>query len=360
MKHRDRETLIVELARLVEGVDRSASSQQRTQHLAEQIHPLLDHFLLESQPIEERDASILIADIRGFTALADSESPATIARLLHRFFNRMVFCVQAHGGIIDKFMGDAVMALFGVPDARDDHLLSALACAVEMQHAMLDLNRASQTMGDPAIFAGIAVNNGPMLVGSFGSTLYSEYTAIGDTVNMTARMQGFSLRGQIMINQASYLQVREQVDVGEPNRVLLKGKRQEITLYELIGMRKPTANIVPRVEIRRSPRVQVDCAVSVRQLAPAHQVAQPIKGHVKDLGYMGLSADLSSPLEPGQDVWLGLGLDASPEPTLDITARILRCRPCEEGYRVSLQFSRIDSAEHRLIKQYVDQVIWGR
>ena len=101
------------------------------------------------QPVVATQATILIADLRGFSALMESLPPTQMVDLLNRFFALMAGVIERHGGVIDKFMGDSVMALFGAPERRPDDLLRALHCAVEMQQAMVDMNRVNEARGEP-------------------------------------------------------------------------------------------------------------------------------------------------------------------------------------------------------------------
>jgi adenylate cyclase len=122
---------------------------------------------------------VLLADIRGFTVLTQSMPPSTLIDLLNGYFTAMCDVVQRHGGVVDKFMGDSVMAVFGAPQRRPDDLQRALACTAEMQHAMVELNRRKQSNGLPNLYAGIALNTGPAMAGSSGSVLHITETVIG-------------------------------------------------------------------------------------------------------------------------------------------------------------------------------------
>jgi adenylate cyclase len=360
MQHRDRQSLVAGLSGLIHEIYGSESPNRRQGAMIERLNPLLDAFLLESQPIEAMDATILIADIRGFTALTETQPPDTIIRLLNRYFARMVDLVRHHGGVVDKFMGDAVMALFGAPVRRDDHLMRALACAVEMQQAMLELNLESRLTGEPSIYAGIAVNSGSVMAGSFGSRVYNEYTVIGDTVNLAARMEGYSLRGQVLLSDTSYAAARDHIDVGSANSLFVKGKVREITLYELLAVKHPTRLVVPQVEARRSPRVLVDFPIAFRRVESKRILAQRFVGKANDLSYDGMNADLPLILPPYSEVILTFVPELGPDPATEIYARVLRSSPSDGLHRTNLEFTTIDTPGHRLVKRYIDQVLWGR
>lgn len=358
MQHRDRQSLVAGISGLAQQVYDTEAANRQQEAMTERLNPLLDAFLLESQPIEEVEATVLIADIRGFTALTESQPPQTIISLLNRYFARMVELVHRHGGVVDKFMGDAVMALFGAPVRRDDHLKRALCCAVEMQQAMLGLNRESQLIAEPSIYAGIAVNSGSVMAGSFGSRVYNEYTVIGDTVNLTARMEGFSLRGQVLLSDASYASARDYIDIGSANSVFVKGKAREITLYELLAVKGPERLVVPRIEIRRSPRVPVDFPIVLRRVESKCIQSQRFMGKANDLSYYGMNADLPLILPPYSEVILTFTPELGADPATEVYARVLRTQPSAGSHRTNLEFTTIDTPGHRLVKRYVDQLLW--
>jgi len=360
MQHRDRQSFVAGISGLMQEIYGSDSAARSEESMLERLNPLLDAFLLESQPIEGVEATILIADIRGFTTLTESQPPRTVIRLLNRYFTRMVELVRRHGGVVDKFMGDSVMALFGAPTRRDDHLICALACAVEMQQSMLELNKESRLTGEPSIFAGIAVNTGQVMAGSFGSRVYSEYTVIGDPVNLAARMEGYSLRGQVLLSESSYAGARDQIEVGSVNSLFVKGKAREITIYELLAVKHPRRMVVPRVEVRRSPRVIVDFPIAFRRIESKRILAQRFLGQANDLGYFGMNADLPLILPPYSEVILTFVPELGVGPPTDVYARVLRTSPRAGVYRTNLEFTAIDTPGHRLVKRYVDQILWGR
>lgn len=360
MKHRDRKSLVKGISGLMSDVSGAESPDRHEEAIHARLGPLLDAFLLESQPIEEIEATILIADIRGFTALTETQSPRTIIRLLDRFFTRMVELVRRNGGAVDKFMGDAVMAVFGAPVRHDDHLACALVCAVEMQQAMLQLNHESQSAGDPPIYAGIAVNSGTVMAGSFGSSVYSEYTVIGDTVNLASRMEGYSLRGQVLISDSAYTCARGQIEVGSANSLFVKGKAREITLYELLAVSYPTRLVVPQVDVRRSPRAMVDFPIALRRVESKRIHSQALVGQANDLGYHGMCVDLPLILPTFSEVILTFAPHIGATEVTEIHARVLRTSPGDGVYRTNLQFTAMDTPGHRHVKRYVDQLLWGR
>ena len=359
MQHKDREQFRAEIERLSASIAGQPVTEAHRAALRQRLDALLDEFLLESQPIAATQATIVLADIRGFTALTESLPTETVITLLNRYFTTMACVVQRQGGVIDKFMGDAVMALFGVPEHRPDDLLRAIACAVEMQLALAELNREAEACGEPRLFAGVAINTGPVMAGSFGSRQYSEYTVIGDTVNVVARMEPFSLRGQILLSGSTVEGAREHLRIGGTNLVRVKGKSEPLTLYELRGMSYPKRLVVPQVEARRSPRVQVDFPVVLQRVAAKQILSESVTGQARDLGYHGMLVDLPMQLPPGTDLTVSVHPEPPEESIAGLEAKVVRVTPHQGRFATSLQFTSIDTHAHTRIKDYVDLLLWG-
>ena len=360
MQHQNRELFLAAVERLIAEACESTGTVPRQGLLRHRLDHLINEFLLESQPITGTHATIVLADIRGFTAMTEALPVRTVIGLLNRYFAVMGRVVKRHGGVIDKFMGDSVMALFGAPERRPDDLLRALACAVEMQHAMVELNLESAARGEPRLYAGIAVNTGEVMAGSFGSRQHSEYTVIGDTVNLVARMESFSLRGQVLLSEASHAEAREHVEIAGINEVRVKGRTQPLLLYDLHSVNYPRRLVVPQVEVRRSPRVRVDFPVELRRVAGKCILPEPLPGRVLDLGYQGFLVELPLALERGTDLVVDLAAWLHGEPLGELSAKVVRAEPHADGFQTSLQFTTIDTPAHVQVKRYVDRLLWGR
>jgi adenylate cyclase len=302
----------------------------------------------------------VLADIRGFTAITESLPVRTTIGLLNRYFSVMGRVIKHHGGVIDKFMGDSVMALFGAPQRRPDDLLRALACAVRMQHAMIELNEDSMARGEPRLFIGIAVNTGEVMAGSFGSRQHSEYTVIGDTVNTVARMEGFSLRGQILLSESSHAGAREHIEVGSVNEVQVKGKSKPVLLYDLQSVNYPHRLVVPQVEVRRSPRVRVDLPLVMQRVVDKCILPEPLPGRMLDLGYNGFLVELDSRLGRGAEVAADMSPLLHGEPAGHLYAKVVRSHSRAGRADTSFQFTNVDTPAHIQVKRYVDSLLWGR
>jgi len=181
----------------------------------------------------KRRAVVLFADIRGFTTLSEELSPDEIALLLNEHFTGMVEVVFEHGGALDKFMGDAMMAIWGAPLARPDDADRAIRAAIDMQRALQARNRRRREQGRRQLEVGIGVNLGEVFAGNIGSDRRLEYTVIGDAVNIAARLCAEAGPGEILIAEALRRALSELPTLAMLDPVALKGKAQSVPVYRV-------------------------------------------------------------------------------------------------------------------------------
>jgi adenylate cyclase len=182
---------------------------------------------------ERRPITVLFSDIRGFTAIAESMGPDAVAQLLSEYFSEMVEVIFEHGGTLDKFIGDAVMALWGAPIAHSDDPDRALEAAVAMQRTIEDLNQGWVAAGRPEIGVGMGISHGEVFAGNIGSHRRLEYTVLGDAVNVAARLCAEAGPGEILVSEALLRTVRQPVDYEYLPELGLKGKSQVVQVYRI-------------------------------------------------------------------------------------------------------------------------------
>jgi adenylate cyclase len=177
--------------------------------------------------------TILFADIRGFTRISEHAPPEKIVSLLNRYFSAMTEIIFAHGGTLDKYLGDGLMALFGAPTATPDDASNALNAAVAMQRRMLGINRELHDEGFPEIGVGMGLHTGEVIVGYIGSDRRSEYTAIGDTVNTSSRLESNALGGEILISDATAKAAHSRYKLKPREAIMVKNRQQPVMLWEV-------------------------------------------------------------------------------------------------------------------------------
>ncbi|HKP16767.1 MAG TPA: adenylate/guanylate cyclase domain-containing protein [Gemmatimonadaceae bacterium] len=182
---------------------------------------------------EKRRVAVLFSDIRGFTQLSESMTPDEMASLLTEYFTEMVECVFRHGGTLDKFMGDAVMAQWGAPLGMPDDADHAMSAAMDMMAAMETLNARWQSEGRPQLELGIGLNYGEAFAGNIGSERRLEFTVIGDTVNTASRLCSAAESGEILITEAMRRALKSAPPLAECPALELKGKSQPLPVYRV-------------------------------------------------------------------------------------------------------------------------------
>jgi adenylate cyclase len=185
---------------------------------------------------DRRPITILFSDIRGFTSMAESMRPDAIAQLLTEYFSEMVEIIFEHGGTLDKFVGDSVMALWGAPIAHPGDPDRALKAAMAMQEAIRRLNERWVSAGRPEIGVGIGINYGEVFAGNIGSHRRLEYTVIGDAVNVANRLCSEAGPGEILVSEALCQVVKEYADYEYLPEMALRGRTRSVQVYRVKGV----------------------------------------------------------------------------------------------------------------------------
>ncbi len=183
-----------------------------------------------------QEVSILFADIRGFTSFSEKLPPEEVMDTLNRYLAMAAEAILAYEGTLDKFMGDAVMAIFNAPLPQEDHALRAVRAAVAMQRAIADYHR--QLGEKRGLSFGVGINVGEVVVGNIGTTARMDYTAIGDAVNLAKRLQENVGGGRILLSHSAYEQVKDYVNVKVLPPLKVKGRAEPEQVYELISLIK--------------------------------------------------------------------------------------------------------------------------
>jgi adenylate cyclase len=182
------------------------------------------------------EVSVLFADIRGFTTMAESESPQETVLMLNAFFTAMAQVIFRNEGNLDKFIGDCVMAVWGSPSSHPDDAARALRAAMEMQAEVEALNRTRTAAGQRPISIGVGVNTGQAVVGYMGSNERHEYTAIGDSVNIAARLCSMAKPGEVLATELSVKKAGRGFEAIALPAAQVKGKEKDVVIYRVTGV----------------------------------------------------------------------------------------------------------------------------
>jgi adenylate cyclase len=184
---------------------------------------------------EKREVTLMMSDLRGFTALAERLEATQVVALLNHYLSAMVEIIHGNGGTIDEIIGDAIFVLLGAPMVMPDAPLRAVRCALEMQKAMREVNQHNFKMGWPEIEMGIGIHTGEVVVGNIGSAKRSKYAVVGRTVNLTARIESFTVGGQVLVSPTLINAAGPGLILGDEVRVHAKGMPEALGCYELLG-----------------------------------------------------------------------------------------------------------------------------
>jgi len=186
---------------------------------------------------ERRQVTVLFCDLRGFTLLSERLSPEEVVLLLNQFYDLMIEATFRNQGSLDKFLGDAVMAVFGAPIAHPDHALRAVRTALAMREGIERLSRRRIRRGGEPLTVGIGVSTGETVAGTVGTEDRMEYTVVGDSVNVAARLESTAKPMQILISARTWEDVKEVVKARPLGVVRVRGKEEEIEVYEVLHLR---------------------------------------------------------------------------------------------------------------------------
>ncbi|MEH1796842.1 MULTISPECIES: CHASE2 domain-containing protein [unclassified Nostoc] len=185
---------------------------------------------------ERKKITILTSDLRGFTATAERLSAEEVIKIINFYLGYMADVITQYHGTIDEFMGDGILVLFGAPISREDDAMRAIACAVAMQLAMEPVNQKIQQMGLPKLEMGIGINTAEVVVGNIGSEKRTKYGIIGNQVNLTYRIESYTVGGQIFISESTIKEAGSIIKLIGHKEVQAKGVKEPIKIYEVGGI----------------------------------------------------------------------------------------------------------------------------
>jgi adenylate cyclase len=242
---------------------------------------------------EKRTVTILMADLRGFTGMAERLEPERVVRILNNYLGAMAEVIARFQGTIDEFIGDAVLALFGAPIQRPDDAQRAVACAVAMQLALHEVNAINQREGVPKLEMGIAVNTGEVVVGNIGSEKRAKYGVVGREVNLTGRIEGYTVGGQILVSDATLHAAAALLQVGESFCFEAKGFKDPVKVHDLLGIGGPYQLSLP-ARREKLERLEREVPVTIAVLEGKHVLHGGIEARLLSLS--GAEAEIRSSL----------------------------------------------------------------
>jgi adenylate cyclase len=236
---KDKKTLSTLLSRTSEDLEKSSELIKKMfgRYLSTEVmNTLLEDPSALELGGEKRKVTIMMTDLRGFTALSERLKPEQVVQLLNSYFEVMVDVVLQYSGTINEIVGDALLVIFGAPQEMPDRAQRAIACAIEMQNAMAKVNGRNRAQGLPDLEMGIGLNETEVIVGNIGSSKRSKYAVVGSGVNMTSRIESYSVGGQILISESVRQEAGEILRIDAQRDVLPKGAETPLRIYEVGGI----------------------------------------------------------------------------------------------------------------------------
>ncbi len=300
---------------------------------------------------ETREVSLVISDLRGFTALTADMEPEKIIAFLNRFLGKMIEILLDYRAVIDEILGDGILAFFGAPEPQKDHPVRAVACAMAMQAAMDEINLLNEADGLPILEMGIAVNTGAVVVGNIGSERRTKYSVVGAHVNFASRIESFALGGQVLISAATYERVKDLVQIGDVLQAEMKGIPGKSTLYEVRALGGPY-NI--QLKTRRQTLVKLPEPVQIHlyRMQDKVVVSSNEEVWVTHLSETGVRVAFEGDLAEWEDVRLQmLNRKGTPVPG-KVYGKVTQVQPgAAGGLEATIRFTSVAPEVYQIIRR---------
>jgi adenylate cyclase len=298
--------------------------------------------------------TILMSDLRGFTSLSETRDPEELVRLLNRYLKRMSKVILDHDGMIDEFIGDAILVVFGVPESRDDDALRAVACGLSMQNALIDLNKEIALEGYPPLEMGIGINTGTVIVGNIGSEARLKYGIVGAAVNTAARIESNTVGGQVLIGESTYRLVQESLTTEAPQTVMMKGMKRPLVNYPVTAI-GPPYDIELHFRDANQNGIQLSLPFHCWKVEEKKIAGESCVGETVMLNENVIVASIKPPLEPLTDIKLRFDFCMEAHCFDDIYGKILPPTDHDDHSRSQLRITSIKPVDRDILKKWMEE-----
>jgi len=298
---------------------------------------------------ERREITMIMSDLRGFTALTSNMTPEEVISFLNRYLGKMVEILVEYHGIVDEIIGDGILAFFGAPEPLEDHPARGVACALKMQAGMEEVNALHEAEGLPRLEMSVAVNTGHVVVGNIGSEKRAKYGAVGSEVNFTGRMESFAVGGQVLVSPRTYDRLKDILDVRDVLQVEMKGVSGKVALYDVRGIRGAYNVVI-------SDRSDTLVPLKWRIPAAIHRVDKKIVTGAQTIAWFVEASSVSGKLAVPEELrrWEDLRivlLDADQHPTGGVLyAKVVSVDATDEGSLATVRFTSVSTAAAKALK----------
>jgi len=302
-----------------------------------------------------KTVTVLMSDLRGFTSLSENKDPEEIVRLLNRYLGKMSHIILRYDGIIDEIIGDAILAVFGAPEAHGNDPERAVACALEMQNCLRDLNREITAAGGIPMEMGIGINTGQVIVGNIGSRQRMKYGIVGDTVNRASRIESNSVGGQVLIGQSTFDLVKDMVQALPPGNMMMKGLKKPLVFYPITAICSPDyrQEIIPTDP--KNTRIPIKIPFACQPILDKKVSDISISGETRSMDRKNIYAVTASPLPPFTDVKLKLDFCIDAHCFDDIYAKTMGTVTGEKNEPIQFSITSMEEKDKVLLEKWMAQ-----
>jgi adenylate cyclase len=347
----------IENARLYESVrDETAKRANLSRYLSPTIVDDIlsqgDDLVLGGSTVE---CSILFTDVVGFTSFSERLQPDDLIRLMNDYFTLMADVIFENKGTLDKFIGDATMAIFGAPVFDPDHAARAAKAGLDMLAACRDLMVKWDAEGKPTFGMRVGVNSGAVIAGNLGSLQRMDYTVIGDAVNLASRMESAAEKNSIFVSEYTWEMIKDFARGDDKGPIQVKGKSDKIRVYHVHSIQPPRRD-VHHVK-RAGPRIEVELFAIYSQ----EDVSGTRQGIVRDLSARGMLLHSAFVAEAGNSLRISFSLPSGRQ-VKGISAQVVRATWMEEtdgqkGYKFNLMFENVSDENKSALSSYLSVMV---
>jgi adenylate cyclase len=307
---------------------------------------------------ENREVTFLVSDLRGFTSLTSRLSPREVIEIMNRYFEYMVEIIARYRGTVNEFMGDGILAFFGAPLYADDDPARAVACAIEMQNALVAVNAEQRRLKLPELAMGIGINTGEVVVGNIGSDRRASYGAVGTPINAAYRIESFTVGGQILISPATYDRVDSDLTIIGTKEVKFKGLDQPVCLYDIGGIGGPHQVFLPEKKEVPMKLLNAPLPIECFLLEDKTVSDNAITGHITCLGENAAEASLDQTV----DVYANLRILLTCQEATGFSEVYAKVMPKEQsdaigsGDGIRIEFTSVPDE----VKKFLSNTLFGK
>lgn len=263
---------------------------------------------------ELRQVTFLVSDIRGFTSISNHLSPQRLVSLLNHFLTHMIAIIKRHSGTVDEIRGDGLLVFFGAPIVYGDEEYRAVACAIDMQNGMEQLNSKLAVEGFPKLQIGISIHTGEVVVGNIGSLQRAKYSAVGSAINTAFRIESYTVGGQVLISRKTFQAVADRLKVHRRMSLDFKGASASVTVFDVEALQSVDGEMRLSAMDQQFQDLDRPCPLKCYEVHGKSISKTPFNGMLTAIGATGVKIQVEKELSLLSDIKLLLDIQREPSP----------------------------------------------